>query len=266
MATKECIACAEQIQQNAKLCRYCRTDQNDPNFSPPSRADLDRYETEPDRIAALPMTGISSAPIQPTCSNCGAELDASQARCSRCSAFNYARGAVQQQLNPKTTGRRICDDCDFINPSHETHCAKCGHLLDASIEDEDETSTGISPTMLFVLGSVIGSVGLALMVQLGSLLTNKSYNFITMDKDTNPLFGLFFGGLFYAFEAPNEQAAKLLIDYTEMGITPSGLWSYQEAWTLWTFGGLLPLAIGIALIVAGRKKSSGGSFWFFFAS
>jgi RNA polymerase subunit RPABC4/transcription elongation factor Spt4 len=34
MSTKACIACAEQIQEAAQLCRYCNTEQNDPRFVP----------------------------------------------------------------------------------------------------------------------------------------------------------------------------------------------------------------------------------------
>lgn len=34
MATKECVACAESIQENAKLCRFCSTQQNDRRFAP----------------------------------------------------------------------------------------------------------------------------------------------------------------------------------------------------------------------------------------
>jgi hypothetical protein len=36
--TKECVACAEDIKQNAKLCKHCGTSQDDPKFSGKSQA------------------------------------------------------------------------------------------------------------------------------------------------------------------------------------------------------------------------------------
>lgn len=50
MADKECIACAEKIRVNAKLCKHCGTRQDDPSFLPETfgSAEERRYPTEAD--------------------------------------------------------------------------------------------------------------------------------------------------------------------------------------------------------------------------
>jgi hypothetical protein len=41
MATKECVACAEEIQSNARMCRFCSVIQDDPRFVIDEYLDLD---------------------------------------------------------------------------------------------------------------------------------------------------------------------------------------------------------------------------------
>lgn len=53
--TKECVACAEQILENAKLCRYCKTDQQNSVYSPTSG------ESEKSDIQQNVLTGHRAA-------------------------------------------------------------------------------------------------------------------------------------------------------------------------------------------------------------
>lgn len=61
--TKECVACAEQIQANAKLCRFCNTLQNDQRFHPQSKSEAAPHSTSVAAVNSL----IDSFEICPRC-------------------------------------------------------------------------------------------------------------------------------------------------------------------------------------------------------
>ena len=63
MNTKECIACAEQINENAKLCRFCKTDQSDSRYCKKPKHPI---QTASKKIAS----NISKSPTA-ICTKCG---------------------------------------------------------------------------------------------------------------------------------------------------------------------------------------------------
>lgn len=73
MATKECVACAEQIQENAKLCKHCGTMQHD------SRFDESQNGTPNEFTSAMEVTeGKTNPGSGAKCPVCGKD-DATQA-------------------------------------------------------------------------------------------------------------------------------------------------------------------------------------------
>lgn len=69
MATKECIACAEQIQESAKLCKHCGTMQNDRRFS--------------DVVTPIPQPYLQQQPQNAT----STVVSVSQRLCTECEKY-----------------------------------------------------------------------------------------------------------------------------------------------------------------------------------
>ena len=113
---KDCIACAEQIQANAMLCKHCKTRQDDESFKPIEKsANTDRREPMPSSLEC------------PRCS----EKTYLNAVCDRCGF----KGQQQPGLadSPKKTGWGLLvetteeNQTARVTPKARTSgCPKCG--------------------------------------------------------------------------------------------------------------------------------------------
>jgi hypothetical protein len=79
MNTKNCVACAEPIQESAKLCKHCGVMQNDERFVDISS----RHDAK-----EIPVEGVLASDANRTiCSACGEVNSKSVKRCVRCDSF-----------------------------------------------------------------------------------------------------------------------------------------------------------------------------------
>ena len=91
MATKACIACAEQIQDSAKLCRYCNVLQNDTRFiehNPVVPVVAETYSKVISNSDQDTLESVSSSHATiTTCKSCYAQNDKTAYRCLDCDAW-----------------------------------------------------------------------------------------------------------------------------------------------------------------------------------
>ena len=78
MSTTECVACAESIQANAKLCKHCGVMQNDERFVSKEIAQ---------ESIVLPSGVLATDADRTICSVCGEANSKSVKRCTRCDYF-----------------------------------------------------------------------------------------------------------------------------------------------------------------------------------
>lgn len=79
MNIKDCVACAEPIQESAKLCKHCGVMQNDERFV----GAASRHE-----VVETPAEGVLASDASRTiCSACGEANSKAAKRCVRCDSF-----------------------------------------------------------------------------------------------------------------------------------------------------------------------------------
>lgn len=125
---KKCVACAEEIQNAAKLCRHCNTLQNDQRFSVPQKPDLlnphsEATSHEPQSAEKGFMASfldpqswnIADAASEPSsiesifCTSCGVRNSELDSKCGSCGAELTKPHRVNSSDGSKLLGSQIID-------------------------------------------------------------------------------------------------------------------------------------------------------------
>ena len=110
MGTKACIACAEQIHDEARLCRFCRTRQDDQSFLP-GKGGGEQEASQPETATGEFEPFVDKSTEEFTvCSSCGHHCRKGYFRCSKCDGLldhengffqvNSVEGGVQSKDIP----------------------------------------------------------------------------------------------------------------------------------------------------------------------
>jgi len=179
LVTKACIACAEQIQVEAKLCRFCQTLQNDSRFGviSPGIVGLPPLKVgEPESIF-IPYWDEATSEYN-VCDVCGTHTSRGASRCYECLAWlNLSGGRFWRTephpdgtwLDKSTSNYTVCEVCGKHNSKDQPKCATCNGLLDhdsssyivgaegKTPKDQNSDVSHLGPTPAIAIAAIICS-------------------------------------------------------------------------------------------------------------